>query len=135
MEIEQATDCTIQDMPENFEIREFLVGHRAEVEDLCIMGYNEADTMQMIREEGREAGRREGRQEGRKEGRKEGRQEGHREGNITTLYDLYRDGDITLQRAAIKAGMSESAFLKQQKKLQEYDPCLEPRGYRGFLAV
>ena len=31
MEIEQATDCTIHDMPENFEIREFLRGLRAEV--------------------------------------------------------------------------------------------------------
>ena len=97
MEIEQATDCTIHDMPENFEIREFLRGLRAEVEGLCIMEYNEADAMQMIREEGRE--------------------EGRREGNITALYDLYRDGDITLQRAAIKAGMSEAAFLKAAKEI------------------
>jgi predicted transposase YdaD len=105
MEIEQATDCTIHDMPENFEIREFLRGLRAEVEGLCIMEYNEADAMQMIREEGRE------------EGRREGREEGRREGNITALYDLYRDGDITLQRAAIKAGMSEAAFLKAAKEI------------------
>lgn len=93
MEIEQAVDKAIQDMPEGFEIREFLIGHRAEVKDLCITEYNEAETMQMIREEGRE------------------------EGNITTLYDLYSDGDITLQRAAIKAGMSESAFLKAAKEI------------------
>jgi hypothetical protein len=38
------------------EIREFLIGHRAEVKDLCITKYNEAETMQMIREEGREEG-------------------------------------------------------------------------------
>lgn len=93
MEIEQAVDKAIQDIPEKFEIREFLIGHRAEVKDLCITEYNEAETMQMIREEGRE------------------------EGNITTLYDLYSDGDITLQRAAIKAGMSESAFLKAAKEI------------------
>ena len=36
MKIEQAVDSAIQDMPEGFEIREFLIGHRAEVKDLCI---------------------------------------------------------------------------------------------------
>ena len=56
MEIEQAVDRAIQDMPEGFEIREFLIGHRAEVKNLCITEYNEAETMQMIREEGREEG-------------------------------------------------------------------------------
>ena len=35
---------------------------------MCITEYNEAETMQMIREEGREEGRKEGREEGRKEG-------------------------------------------------------------------
>ena len=53
MEIEDAVDKAIRDMPEDFEIQEFLIGHRAEVKDLCITEYNEAETMQMIREEGR----------------------------------------------------------------------------------
>ncbi len=57
MEIEDAVDKAIRDMPEDFEIQEFLIGHRAEVKDLCITEYNEAETMQMIREEGREEGR------------------------------------------------------------------------------
>ncbi len=103
--IGQAVDIAVQDVLEDFEIREFLIGHRAEVKDLCITEYNEAETMQMIREEGRE------------EGREKGRKEGREEGNITTLYDLYSDGDITLQRAAIKAGMSESAFLEAAKEI------------------
>ena len=54
---------------------------------------------------------------GRKEGMQEGRKEGRREGNITALYDLYNDGDITLHKAAAKAGMSESDFLKTAKKI------------------
>ena len=45
------------------------------------------------------------------------RREGREEGNIRTLYDLYSDGDITLQRAAVKAGMSESAFLEAAKRI------------------
>ena len=43
-------------MPEDFEIREFLIGHKAEVKDMCITEYNEAGTLQMIREESREEG-------------------------------------------------------------------------------
>jgi len=49
--------------------------------------------------------------------RREGREEGRREGNLATLYSLYSDGDITLQKAAGKAGMSESAFLEAVKKI------------------
>ena len=45
-------DWAIQNMPKDFEIQEFLIGHRAEVKDLCITEYNEAEAMQMIREEG-----------------------------------------------------------------------------------
>ncbi len=48
-----------------------------------------------------------------------GRKEGRREGNITVLYDLYNDGDITLHKAATKAGMSESDFLKTAKRIAE----------------
>ena len=97
MEIEDAVDKAIRDMPEDFEIQEFLIGHRAEVKDLCITEYNEAETMKMFKEEGRE--------------------EGRKEGNISTLYGLYSDGDITLEKAAVKAGMSEQAFLEVAKKI------------------
>lgn len=64
MGIEDAVDKAIGNMPEDFENREFLMGHRAEVKDMCITEYNEAETLQMFREEGRKEGRREGREEG-----------------------------------------------------------------------
>lgn len=51
--------------------------------------------------------------------RREGREEGRKEGNITALYGLYSDGDISLQKAAAKAGMSESDFLEIAKKIIE----------------
>ena len=57
------------------------------------------------------------RREAREEGREEGRKEGRKEGNISTLYGLYSDGDITLEKAAVKAGMSEQAFLEVAKKI------------------
>lgn len=56
MDIDQAID----EMPEEYEIRKFLVGHRAEVKGMCITEYNEAETLQMIRMESREEGERTG---------------------------------------------------------------------------
>lgn len=44
-------------------------------------------------------------------------QKGHEEGRIITLYGLYRDGDITLQKAAAKAGISEADFIEAAKKI------------------
>lgn len=60
MGIEEAVDKAIDDMPVEFEIRKCLIGNRAEVKDMCITEYNEAETMQMFKEEGREEGCEEG---------------------------------------------------------------------------
>ena len=68
MDIDQAVDQAIDEMPEEYEIRKFLVGHRAEVKGMCITEYNEAETLQMIRMESREEGRQEGREEGERTG-------------------------------------------------------------------
>ncbi len=62
-EIEEAVDHAIDDIPEDFEIRTFLIGHKAEVKDMCITEYNEAETLQMVKEEGRVEGKKEGRQD------------------------------------------------------------------------
>ena len=92
MGIEDAVDKAIQDMPENFEIQEVLIGHRAEVKDLCITEYNEAETMQMIREEGREQGR--------------------EQGMMELLATQVRTGDISIEKAAQYAGMTQEQFLE-----------------------
>ena len=55
MGLEPAIDKAIKDMPSDYAIKDFLVGHQAEVRDMCITEYNEAETMQMFKEEGREA--------------------------------------------------------------------------------
>ena len=52
MEIGEAVDKAIDDMPVDYSIRMFLIGNRAEVKDMCITEYNEAETMKMFREEG-----------------------------------------------------------------------------------
>lgn len=47
-------------MPENYVIKTYLTGNRAEVKNMCITEYNEAETMQMFKEEGQREGQKEG---------------------------------------------------------------------------
>ncbi len=64
LEIGEAVDKAIDDMPMEYAIRKFLIGNRAEVKRMCITEYNEAETMKMFREEGQEEGRKVGKEEG-----------------------------------------------------------------------
>ena len=59
-ELEEAVDISINEMPDEYFLKQFLIGNKAEVKDMCITEYNEAETMQMFKEEGREEGREEG---------------------------------------------------------------------------
>ena len=47
------------EMPDDFLTQKFLLGNRAEVKEMCLTEYNEAETMQQFKEEGRKEGRRE----------------------------------------------------------------------------
>lgn len=96
-------------------LREYLSSREKEVIGIMMALFDQEKAVEQFGYEKMMEGRREGIREGRREGHKEGR----KEGNIAALYDLYSDGDITLQRAAVKAGMSESAFLEAAKKLQQ----------------
>ena len=69
---------------------------------MLLTEYNEAETMELFKEDGRKEGRKEGRREGRKEGRKEGIWE--------TLISLVRDGLLSIKDAAARAGVSETVF-------------------------
>ena len=61
--IEGAVDAAITSMPKGFEIKPFLETHRVEVKGMLLTEYNEAETMELFREEGREEGREEMRTE------------------------------------------------------------------------
>ncbi len=56
MDIETAVDSALEAMPEEFGLKKFLVANKAEVKQMCITEYNEAETMEQFREEGREEG-------------------------------------------------------------------------------
>lgn len=51
------------------------------------------------------------------EGREEGREEGRQEGNISTLYELYKDGLLSLDHVLAKVNMSEPDFIKKAEKI------------------
>jgi hypothetical protein len=68
MEIEAAVDKALEEMPDDFCIKSFLVANREEVRMSILTEYDEERIMNCFKEEGREEGIKEGRKEGRKEG-------------------------------------------------------------------
>ncbi len=56
-ELDRNISTQYYEMPDDFEIKSFLIGHKAEVTDMCLTEYNEAETMNMFKEEGREEAR------------------------------------------------------------------------------
>lgn len=59
-----AVDKAINEMPNDFVIKPFLEAHRAEVKGMLLTEYNEAEQMELFKEDGRREGRAEGRVEG-----------------------------------------------------------------------
>ena len=90
-----AVDRAISDMPDSFVIKSFLELHRTEVKGMLLTEYNEAEAMELFREEGRA--------------------EGRAEGIIDTLISLVQKGLLSIKDAADQLGITEAAF--QQKML------------------
>ena len=86
-----AVDRAISDMPDGFVIKSFLELHRTEVKGMLLTEYNEAEAMELFREEGRA------------------------EGVIDTLISLVQKGLLSIKDAAAQLGITEAAF--QQKML------------------
>ena len=85
-------------MPEDFELKEFLLDNRAEVKQMCITEYDEEQTLAQEREEGIEIGL--------------------ERGTLLTLADLVQDGILTLTQAAKKANMTEEEFEEKLETLK-----------------
>ena len=99
MELEDAVDQTIRDVPEDFILKPFLTAHQAEVKGMLLTEYDEMEQMELFREEGR----------------KEGRKEGQKEGTIQTLAELVKKGLLSINDAAAQAKMTEDAFIAKMK--------------------
>ena len=98
---------------------EFQIPKRKEMEEEMIMMGNLgqgiedralARGLERGRQEGVELGRREGMELGRREGVERGRAEGEAIGRLKALFDLVRDGKLTISAAAEAAAMDLSEF-------------------------
>lgn len=95
-ELKDTVGKAIDDMPDDYLIKQLLVANRAEVEDMCITEFDEAEYNDLLRAECEAKGR--------------------EEGVITTLIGFIRDGLITEENAAKKANMTVEEFRKAEAK-------------------
>ena len=59
MDLEAAVDASVDEMPEDFVIREFIIANRAEVKTMLLTEYNEEKVMEKERQEGERKGQKE----------------------------------------------------------------------------
>ncbi len=97
-----AINNALEEMPNHFVIKPFLLAHKAEVENMCITEYNEAETLNLLSAEC----------EARGEAR--GKAKGKTEGIIETLVKLLKKGLISESSAAETAGMTIEDFRKYE---------------------
>ena len=93
MTLEDAVDSAINDMPKDYQIRKFLIKNRAEVKNMCLTEYDEAETMQLFKEEGRE------------------------EGRIEDVKNLMKNLKMSAKQALSSLGIPESEHSKYMKML------------------
>ena len=77
-------------MPDEYVIKPYLEAHKTEVKGMLLTEYNEAEQMELFKEEGRA--------------------EGHEEGILETLISLVRQGILTAEIAAKQANLSIDEF-------------------------
>ena len=92
-EIENVIDNAITELPDDFEIKPYLMAHRAEVKGMLLTEYNEAATMEMFKEDGR------------------------KEGILQTLIRLVRRGKLSEEEAAQEANMTTMEFAAEMQKV------------------
>lgn len=104
MEMLEAVNSVLDEMPDSYRLKPFLVAHKAEVTDMCITEYDEKETLKAIGEEYFAEGKAEGKAEGRAEGKAEGRAEGRverQEENIRSIDELVKAGQVPADIADI----------------------------------
>jgi len=84
-----AVDKAISAMPADYLIKPFLEAHRAEVKGMLLTEYNEAEQMELFKEDGR------------------------KEGIVSTLVSLVKDGILTEDEAAGRAGVTVETFRQK----------------------
>ena len=87
MELTAAIDKALDEMPDDYVIKPYLEANRKEVKTMLLTEYNERETMELFKEEGRA------------EGRAEGREEGMDAKNISNLKTVMRKMKVSARKA------------------------------------
>jgi flagellar biosynthesis/type III secretory pathway protein FliH len=117
--LEDAIDRAIDDLPEDFKIREFILKNRVEVKNMCLFEYNEKRHIEGERADaeakGREEGIKEGIEKGIEKGIKKGREEGIKEGIEKNILELVREGLLEKKIASEKLGITVAELEEKIK--------------------
>jgi len=120
-DLEAAVYTAIDQMPDDYMIKPFLLDNRSEVMKMVLTEYDQEKTIEKAIDEGRREGRKEGRREGRREGRDEGIEIGLKEGrderNVEVATELLQDGSHTVSFISRISRLPESAIRKLADKL------------------
>ena len=101
MDLDAAVDATIDEMPDAYVIKPFLVENRAEVKSMFLTEYNEEKVLEKER----------------LEGRREGLQEGRQEMSIEVATDLIKEGSLSASLIARISKLSEETVRNLAKSL------------------
>ena len=104
MDIEDAISRTLDEMPQDFLIYPYMLGNKAEVKNMCITEYNEAETMELMKK----AAIAEGLAQGIAEGMAKG------EDQLGSLIQLLLSKGLTadIQKAVSDKNAREELYLK-----------------------
>ena len=91
-------------------LEDILRKHRSQVLGSLLEEFDEKKYARTLREEGREAGYEAGRSDGFTEGEQFGLERGIEQEKFRLLVKLVKDGNLTVQKAAIEADMTVSEF-------------------------
>ena len=106
-DLEKAIDKALETMPKDFVIRPLLIANKAEVKQMCLTEYNEAETLHSIALV-HEA-----------EGEARGEARGIEIGRFQNLAELVDDGTLTFVQAAKKVGMTVPQFKRKVAQVKK----------------
>ena len=86
-----SVEKALEDIPSDQLIKPFLDAHKAEVKDMLLTEYNEAETNRLFF----------------LEGERKGEKRGEKKGRSSAIYEMVQDGDISVSRAAQKLDLDE----------------------------
>ena len=106
----EAMNAAIEYCIEHGILEDILRKHRSQVLGSLLEEFDEKKYARTLREEGREAGYEAGRSDGFTEGEQFGLERGIEQEKFRLLVKLVKDGNLTVQKAAIEADMTVSEF-------------------------